>query len=256
MSHTAGPCDPIESCWASGPPTGKQRGALITSFLPLVRAIARRLKASLPAHVLYDDLVGAGALGLISAVDRFDPDKGHNFKRYAAIRIRGTMLDELRLLDWAPRSVRRDASQMARERRDLESELGRRASPQEMADQLGIELDRYSKLVRRLTPKNFIHLEDMGIRSDGDHQNVFNFLKDPSSPDPQEQNVLKDAYEVLVKAIGDLKERQRLMISLYYFDSLNLKEIATIFGVTEGRVSQIHSEAIGILKKRLRSRFN
>jgi len=246
---------PWESYWSGGPPTGEQRNRLIRSFLPLVRAIGRKLKAGLPAHVPYDDLVSAGVIGLISAVDRFDPEKGHNFRRYAAIRIRGTMLDELRLMDWAPRSIRRDASELDRTRRRLEAKLGRRATSEELAEGLGIDAEKYGRLVRRLVPKNIIHLEDLGIRSDSDRQSALNFLRDPSSPDPVEESALKDAYETLVRAIDQLKERQRQMISLYYFDNLNLKEIAAIFGVTEGRVSQVHSEALRALKKKLRDRI-
>lgn len=248
--------DPMwESYWDAGPPLGDERHFIIRSFLPLTRAIARRLKAGLPASVDYDDLVSAGVIGLISAVDRFDPDKGHNFKKYAAIRIRGTMLDELRQMDWAPRSVRRDEGQLVQTRKELEHELGRKPTHEEIAARLGLDSEKYSRLVKRLAPQTIIRLEDMGVRGEEARQSAYSFLKDPSSPDPLEESVLRDAYRVMVAAIDNLKERQRQVISLYYFDNLNLKEIAAVFGVTESRISQIHSEAIGVLKKRLADHF-
>jgi RNA polymerase sigma factor for flagellar operon FliA len=244
---------PWEEFWRDGGPTHNDRQSIINSFVPLARAIARKLKAGLPGHVPYDDLVSAGVVGLISAVDRFDPEKGHNFRRYAAIRIKGAMLDELRQMDWAPRSVRREGGQVTQARKELEAKLGRRPEAAEMAEHMEMEPDEYAQMVKRLAPQTIIRFEDLGIRRDSERQNVFNFLMDPNSPDPFEQNELKDAYDLLVRAVDDLKEKPRQVISLYYFEGLNLKEIATIFGVTESRISQIHSAAIQTLKKKVRN---
>ena len=240
-----------EERWRDGPPVGAARSEIIRAFLPLVRAIARGFKARLPPSVEFDDLVSSGTLGLIAAVDRFDPDKGYNFKRYAAIRIRGMILDELRQLDWAPRSVRRDQGQVGSARRELESELGRRADSTEIAERLGLNPDNYARLARRIAPRSILRFEDLGINSDSDRRSILAFISDPASPDPMEQSVLKDACERLVECVDQLKERHRQVISLYYFENLNLKEIASIFGVTESRISQIHSAAIAVLKKKL-----
>jgi len=241
-----------ESWWEEGPPTGKAREHVITAFLPLVRGIAGNLKATLPSNVEFDDLVSSGVIGLISAVDRFDPSKGNNFTRYASIRVKGSMLDELRMLDWAPRSVRRDGGHLAQAREDLEVRLGRQPTDQEVADNLGIDLDRYDRLVRRVAPKRIVRFEDLGPKDgEDDRRSALNFLMDPSSPDPSEESTTKDIYEVLLQTLEQLKERHRQMITFYYFENLSLKEIAALFGVTESRVSQIHGEAIKILKKKM-----
>ena len=242
-----------EDYWQTGTPSRKERDHIIRTFLPLSRAIARKLKAGLPASVEYDDLVSSGVIGLIAAVDRFDPDKGFNFKRYAAIRIRGAMLDDLRQMDWAPRSVRRDESQLSSTRKDLELELGRKPTQEELAGRLGLDRDKFSRLVRRLKPQRVVRFEDMGGKADGERQSGLNFVADQKAVDPVRESELKEAYRLLAKTVEGLRDRLRQVITLYYFDDLNLKEIALILGVTESRVSQIHSESLKLLNKRLRN---
>ena len=244
-----------ESYFQNGPPEGADRHFVIRSLLPLVRSIARSLKATLPSWVVLDDLISSGVVGLISAVDRFDAAKGSHFKNYAAIRIKGAMLDELRQLDWAPRTVRDDAGHVEDARKDLEAELGRKPTQDEMAGKLGLSGEGYNRLIRRIAPQRVVGFDDLGMKEERSESSALNFIEDPSSPDPSEENVLKDALEVLSEAIERLRERQRQMIKLYYYENLNLKEIATIFGVTESRVSQIHSEAVRVLKSRLSSRL-
>jgi RNA polymerase sigma factor FliA len=245
---------PWEEYWLKGALSAVDRHYIINAFVPLARAIARRLKAGLPRHVDYDDLVSAGIIGLISAVDRFDPSKGHFFRRYCGIRIKGSMLDELRQADWAPRSVRQEGRQVRQVRQELEAELGRRATDAEMAAGLELGAEEYEELVRRLVPQRMVQLEDLGPRrNDSDRGNIFNFLKDPSSPDPSAETELKDDYEHMLRVVDELKERPRLMISLYYLEGLNLKEIAAIFGVTESRVSQIHTAALETLRKKVKN---
>jgi len=244
-----------ESYFQEGPPQGADRHFIIRSLFPLVRAVARSLKATLPSWVDIDELVSAGVVGLISAVDRFDPSKGSRFKSYATIRIKGSMLDELRQLDWAPRTVRDDEGHVEQARKELEEQLGRRPTQEEMAGKLGLSGEGYHRLIRRIAPQRVIGFDDLGIKEERSESSAFNFIEDPSSPDPSEENVMKDALEVLGEGIEKLKERQRQMIKLYYYENLNLKEIAAIFGVTESRVSQIHSEAVRVLKSRLSSRM-
>ena len=240
-----------EKYWNDGALSTADRQFVINAFIPLARAIGRRLKAGLPAHVPYDDLVSSGLIGLINAVDRFDPGRGYNFRRYAAIRIKGAMLDELRQMDWAPRSLRRDNAQIAQLRRSLEDRLGRRPTTEEMANGLDMDLEGYHKLIKKLVPKTMVHIEDLGYKSDRDKHNVVNFLSDPNSPDPARESEMKDSYKFLADAVEFLKERHRQVLTFYYFESLNLKEIATIFQVTESRISQIHSEAIARLRKKV-----
>lgn len=242
-----------EDYWETGSPSREERDHIIRTFLPLSRAIARKLKAGLPASVDYDDLVSSGVIGLIAAVDRFDPHKGFNFKRYAAIRIRGAMLDDLRQMDWAPRSVRRDETQLTNTRKELEAELGRVPTQEELAGRLGLDKDKFSRLIRRLKPQRVVRFEDMGGRADGERQSGLNFVADQKAVDPARESELKENYEQLAETVDGMRDRLRQVITLYYFDDLNLKEIALILGVTESRVSQIHSEALKLLNKRLRS---
>ena len=244
-----------EAHFKEGKPVGRQRQKVIEAFLPLVRSVASRIKSRVPAFVAFDDLVSVGTLGLIAAVDRYDPARKGNFPKYASIRIQGAILDELRQADWASRSVRHEVREVNEKRKNLENRLGRKASQAEMADNLGMDVGRYAGLIRRLAPKNVIRFEDMGIRNDSDKRSALNFLADPNSPDPSEESVLKDAYEMMVEAIDDLKDRQRQVISLYYFEELKIQEIAAIFEVTEGRISQIHTAAIQALKKKIRNRM-
>ncbi len=245
---------PWEEYWLKGPLGARDRHYIINCFVPLARAIARRLKASLPQHVGYDDLVSAGIVGLISAVDRFDPERGHFFRRYCGIRIKGAMLDELRQLDWAPRSVRLEGRQLRQVRNQLEAELGRRPTDAEMAAGLDMDAAEYEELSRRLVPQRMVQLEDLGPRrNDSDRVSGLNFLRDPNSPDPSQETEFKDDYEVMLRVVEDLKDRPRQMITFYYLEGLNLKEIAAIFGVTESRVSQIHTAALETLRKKVRN---
>jgi RNA polymerase sigma factor for flagellar operon FliA len=239
-----------ETYWEGGAPEGEKRHFVIRSFLPLVRSVARALKATLPGSVELADLVSSGVVGLIAAVDRFDPDRGHNFRSYAAIRIRGAMLDELRRLDWAPRSVRKGEGLVEEARKELSGDLGRVPTTEEVAERLGLSAEGYHKLARRLMPRSLVHIEDMGTGPD-DGPGGHRFLSDPTSPDPQEESQLRDAMDAVGDAVGKLKDRYRQVISLYYYENLTLKEIARVFGVTESRISQIHSEAVKVLRKRL-----
>ncbi|MBM4352899.1 MAG: FliA/WhiG family RNA polymerase sigma factor [Deltaproteobacteria bacterium] len=236
--------------FAQGTPVGAMREFVIRSFLPLVRVIARRLKAGLPHNVDFEDLASSGTLGLIAAVDRYRPEAGGSFRKYASIRIRGTMLDELRLMDWAPRSVRRDGGELDSIRRSLEDALGRRPTSDEMASRMGLDSEGFSRLVRRIAPHHVMRFSEMG--GDDDRRDPMEVIPDASSPDPLELSTMRDQADRLAAAIEELKDRQRQVISLYYFENLSVKEIALLFGVTEGRVSQLHTEALGRLAKKLR----
>lgn len=236
--------------WRSGPPRGAARGRIIQDFLPLVRAVARKLKGRLPPSVDLDDLIGAGTVGLIDAVDRYAPQDTGDFRRYAAIRIRGAILDELRSLDWAPRSTRQAKSEFDEAQLEVTGQLGRKATEEEMAAGLKMSVEEYRTMRSRLTPRLLLHIEDLGRRGQDD-RNVYDLLADPEAVDPAARVVLKNAYEAIVASVAELGDRERIVISLFYFEQFMAKDIAKILSVTEGRISQIHHAALDKVKKRL-----
>lgn len=236
--------------WRGGPPAGEARGRIVQDFLPLVRAVARKIKTRLPPSVDLDDLMGAGTIGLIDAVDRYTPLETGDFRRYAAIRIRGAILDELRSLDWAPRSTRQAKSEFDEAQWEVTGQLGRKATEEEMAEGLSMTVEEYRTMRSRLSPKLLLHIEDLGRRGDGD-RNVYDLLADPEALDPAALASVKNAYEAIVASVSELGDRERIVISLFYFEQFMAKDIAKILGVTEGRISQIHHAALGTVKKRL-----
>ena len=236
--------------WRSGPLSGEMRARIVEDFLPLVRAVARKLKSRLPPSVDLDDLMGAGTVGLIDAVDRFVPQDTGDFRRYAAIRIRGAILDELRSMDWAPRSTRQAKAEFDMAEWEVTGQLGRKATQEEIAENLGMSVEEYRTMRSRISPRLLLHIEDLGRRHDGD-RNIYDILADPGAVDPAAIASLRNAYEAIVAAIAELPERERQIVSLFYFEQFMAKDIAKIFGVTEGRISQIHHAGLARVKKRL-----
>ncbi len=228
------------------------RAELITRYVPLIRKVANQLAMRLPPSVEYDDLVSSGVLGLISAIDRYDPTKGTNFKSYAEIRIRGAILDELRSLDWVPRSVRQRVSKLHAVYGRLEQELGRKPTDKEVAGRLGLPLGEFYALLNRSHPMSIVSFEDLGIGGDQEQRDFLDCLKDESAVDPHVKLKLNRVRAALTHAIEQLPDRQRTVLSLYYFEDLNLREIGKILGVTESRISQIHTQAINNLRKSLK----
>lgn len=230
------------------------RRELIADYFPLVRTVASKLAQRLPPHVDLDDLIGAGTIGLIDAVDKFDRSRAQNFRKYAEIRIKGAILDELRALDHVSRTVRRQASQLDRATQAVEADLGRKATVEEVAGHLGIEMAEYHQLAEKLKPVYLVSLSDLGGRDgDGDSRDPLQFLADPKAVDPQAMMHLKILRELVAETIAGLKDRQRTVVSLYYYDDMTLKEIGKILGVTESRVSQLLSQTTAILKKRIQN---
>ncbi|MFH1532120.1 MAG: FliA/WhiG family RNA polymerase sigma factor [Pseudomonadota bacterium] len=250
MAYDGIPQADFDPFWRDGPPSGETRGRIIRDFLPLVRAVARKLKGRLPPSVDLDDLMGSGTVGLIDAVDRYVPQETGDFRRYAAIRIRGAILDELRSLDWAPRSTRQAKSEFDEAQLEITGQLGRKASEEEMAKGLDMTVEEYRTMRSRLTPNLLLHIEDLGRHGD-EGRNVYDILEDPSAVDPANLTLVRNAYAAIVAAIDDLGDRERIVISLFYFEQFMAKDIAKILGVTEGRISQIHHAALATVKKRL-----
>ncbi len=218
----------------------------VDRYTKLVKRIAYHLVGRLPSHVLADDMVQAGMLGLLEAREKFDEGKGASFETYASIRIRGAMLDELRRGDWAPRSVHRAARDIAEAVRQIEHKTGRDAKDTEIADELGIPLQDYHKMLKDASTVHVNGYEDGGISDDNMDAGLFSKLWVPD-----ESFANSRFRQALAEHIADLPERERMVISLYYQEELTLKEIGEVMSVTESRICQIHSQAVLRLKARL-----
>lgn len=225
-----------------------ERNRVVEQYAYLINKVAYKLIARLPANVEMDDLKSAGVIGLIDAAEKYDPEKSSNFKSYAEIRIRGAMVDELRALDWVPRSVRKKGSNIDATRRELAGKLGRVPTEAEVAKELGLELDEYREYLEKSRAVSVVSYEDLGKNQGPDKRDFLDSVADPHATDPEEDSQEADRRDLMLEAIKQLGERQRVVLSLYYFEDLNLKEIGSILGVTESRISQIHSKSVRLLK--------
>jgi RNA polymerase sigma factor for flagellar operon FliA len=231
-----------------------EREALILEHTPLIRYVAGRIAMRLPAHVPLDDLVSAGVLGLIDAVDKFDPEQNVKFKTYAEFRIRGAILDELRAMDWVPRSVRRKSTQLEEIFQQLQRRLGREPTDDEAAEELGVSLDQFYGLLDQVKAVNLLSLDDQDnpLLGQLDAEQVLAALGREESEDPLARLGLAELRAQVAKAIGGLPEKEKLVVSLYYYDELTMREIGEVLGYTESRISQMHTKAILRLRARLR----
>src|ERR1700712_3834401 len=234
---------------------GKLRDQLIMDYAPLIRFVAQRIAARLPSNIDIDDLISAGVIGLMDAIEKYDPSRDNKFKTYAEFRIRGAILDELRAQDWVPRSVRDKAKMLDRATLELESTLGRSANEEEVADKLGMNMEEYFDLLNQVRPISVLSIDDAATFSNVDKKSILNILEGCKLNNPLTQLNMKSIKEVVAKSIEDLPERQRLVLSLYYYEDLNLKEIGKILRVTESRVSQLHAQAIVRLRAKLTAFF-
>jgi len=221
---------------------------LINRYVPLVKRIAYHLMTRLPPSVQVDDLIQSGMIGLLEAARNYDAGQGASFETYAGIRIRGAMLDEIRKGDWAPRSVHRKARMVAEAVRAIENDTGRDARDQEVAERLGIPLEEYYQTLQDASGCRLLSFEEMGI--DEDAIMVSSNLSDTAQT-PFDGLQREDFKRCLSEAIAGLPERERLVLALYYDEELNLREIGAVIGVSESRVSQIHSQALIRLQARL-----
>ena len=231
--------------------SGNMQEDMLMQYAPLVKRIAYHLLNRLPPTVLLEDLVQVGMVGLIEASRNYDAGQGASFETYAGIRIRGAMLDEIRRSDWTPRSVHRKARQVSEVMRAIENEKGRDAKDVEIAEAMNISLDEYHQILQDSVGSRVFSIEEMdslGMRNPGS-------MKDTSNgpADGLEREAFKMA---LVEAISDLPEREKLVVSLYYDEELNLREIGEVLGVTESRVCQIHSQATSRLRSKLADWLN
>lgn len=220
--------------------------ALVTRHAPLVKRIAYHLMGRLPPNVQVDDLIQAGMIGLLEASHNYDPAQGASFETYAGIRIRGAMLDEIRRSDWTPRSVHRKARMVAEAMRKIENEEGRDARDVEVADVLGMSLEEYNRILQDASGSRIFSLEDLQTAGELSQD------RSPSAETEPSDGLQRDAFrQALAEAIAGLPERERLVITLYYDEEMNLREIGQVLGVTESRTCQIHSQATFRLRSRL-----
>ena len=226
------------------------RDQLISEYLPYVKRIVQRLAVHLPSTVDIDDLMNVGVIGLIQAVDRYDPRRDNKFMTYAIFRIKGAVLSELRARDFLSRSNRRKIRELESAYQRLEQKLGREADDKEIAQELGIELEQVYR-TKQMSSISFISLEELGVSSKDEKEKLMSFLAN-NEDDALNLTKLKELKEALAGAIKQLPEKERLVISLYYLDELTMKETGKVLGITESRVSQIHSQAILHLRSRLR----
>ncbi len=219
---------------------------MVERYAPLVKRIAHHLLARMPSSVLVEDLVQAGLIGLMEAARNYDVSKGASFETYAGIRIRGAMIDDVRRGDWAPRSVHRNSRRVSEAIRTVESRFGRDASDNEVAAELGVELDEYYSIIKDSASSKLFSYDELISGDDRPEEQL------PSSAADPLDGIQSDALRRgLAAAIATLPERERLVLALYYDEELNLKEIGLVLGVSESRVSQIHSQAALRLRSRL-----
>ncbi|WP_006786147.1 RNA polymerase sigma factor FliA [Thiorhodospira sibirica] len=220
---------------------------LVEQHAPLVKRIAYYLLARLPATVQVDDLIQSGIVGLLDAARHYDPSQGASFETYAGIRIRGAMLDEVRRLDWTPKSVYRNARRINEVVREIENREGRAARAQEIADALGVSLDEYFTMSSEVTTGRIFNFSDLFEPESGDGED--NFVG--NELDPLNAKTRADFKASLARTIAGLPEREQLVLSLYYEEELNLREIGEVLGISESRVCQIHSQALLRVRARM-----
>ncbi len=224
------------------------KSQLLEQHTVLVKRIAYHLLARLPASVLVDDLIQSGMIGLFEAANNFDNSKGASFETFAGIRIRGAMLDEIRRGDWTPRSVHKNSRMISDAIKELEVKLGRDVSDLEVAEKLDISLNDYHHILSEVSTGKILGIDDLGVSED-----AINYADGSQADDPY-QNIEQTAFKKgLTECISSLPEREALVLSLYYDEELNLREIGQVLDVSESRVSQIHSQAMHRLKARMQS---
>ena len=227
-----------------------KRERLIMEYAPLVKYIANRIAMRLPPHIEVSDLINAGVIGLIDAIEKFDPSKDVKFKTYAEIRIKGAILDELRSMDWIPRSIRKVINKLVHANHELEQQLGRPAKDEEIAELLGVQMEEFYRLLKHSAGAPLISL-DVVVDHDDKRRDILSYLVDPKSADAFGVLGLNELKDTIVGAIEDLPEKEKQVVSLYYYDELTMKEIGDVLDLTESRVSQIHTKAILRLKVRV-----
>lgn len=244
---TPNPATPATAAWRAY--AGVTSGAinereLIERFLPLVRNVVDRIKLTLPPHIDADDLYSVGVTGLLAAVRKFDPEQGHTFAGYAAMRIRGAVLDELRRMDWCPRRTRARARKLKESINTLEQRLGRTATEDEVCEELGLSHSEYAKCLDEARPVTFIALDSHADGEDSEGASLHELLADENDTTGRDHLEKSELLQLLTQRMAELPDIPRKILAMYYFEKMRLAEIATVFGLTESRICQIHSQTI------------
>jgi RNA polymerase sigma factor for flagellar operon FliA len=231
----------------------RARERLVVAYAPLVKYVAGRMGSGLPAHVDEAELISYGLTGLISAIERFDLSREIRFETYAITRIRGAIIDELRTLDWVPRSVRARAREIERANVKLEAKLQRAPTDEEIAAELGIDTEELQASLLQISNSTIVALDELWSAPDasGDAVSLLDTLPDRDGPDPQALLDESELRDRIAEAIAALPEREKLVVALYYYENLTLREIGEVLGVTESRVSQLHTKAVLRLRSKL-----
>jgi RNA polymerase sigma factor for flagellar operon FliA len=230
------------------------RDAIVHKYLSLVSLVARKISSTLPSYVERGDLESVGFLGLLDAIDKFDPSRNIAFETYAKLRITGAIMDELRSMDWIPRSVRQKTKQIEKAYQDIAQRLGRPAQDREVAKELNISISQLNQLMSEISGTTLFSLEQIYYNDEGERSlNLMDRVDDANSADPLDTMEKSELKQTFVEAINQLPEKEKLVIALYYYECLTLKEIGMILGLTESRISQIHTKAILKLRSRLRT---
>jgi RNA polymerase sigma factor for flagellar operon FliA len=240
---------PAEAAEAPEPFDRNNREQIIKDYVPLVKFVAHRVASRLPSHVELDDLINSGILGLMDAIEKFEPARNIKFKTYAELRIKGAILDGLRDLDWVPRSLRRKKKDIESAYHMLEQQMGRAATDEEVARHLGIPLEELHKNLDELKGVTLGTFVEVG--EDGEGESLISFVPDPDAEDPHQTFQASEIKEILRDAMEVLPKKEKFVVQLYYFDELTMKEIGTLLNITESRVSQLHTKAMLRLRGKL-----
>lgn len=225
-------------------PSAIDEKELIERYLPLVRNVVDRIKLNVPAHVDADDLYSVGITGLLAAVRKFDPEQGNTFPSYAATRIRGAILDELRRLDWCPRRARARSRQLKAAINEVEQKVGRAATDAEVSAALGLDQKEYAKWLEETKPVTFLAIDQHAEGEEGEGASLHELLQDENDTTGRDTLEKAELLEILTQRIAELPDIPRKILAMYYFENLRLAEIASVFGLTESRICQIHSQTI------------
>lgn len=234
----------------------KVKDEIIVEYAPLIKYIAQKIASRLPANIELDDLISCGVIGLMDAIDKFDPTRDNKFKTYAEFRIRGAILDELRAQDWVPRSIREKAKLIDKAYSKLEAELGRPATDEEMCEELQMSQEEFHDMLNKSKSVSILNIDDSATFNRGDKKTMAGITDDSKHVNPFSAVANKNFRDKIKEGISQLPEKQRLVLSLYYYEDLNLKEIGQVLDVTESRVSQLHTQAVTKLKAKLQQMFD
>ncbi len=231
-----------------------EREKIIEEFLPIIKHLAYKVSRGFDDDGITEDLISSGVLGLLEAMEKFDPSRGIKLNTFAYLRIRGAMIDELRKRDWFPRSARTKAKKLEEVIRKLESQLGRYPREEEVAEELKVDIDDYLVMLKDFGSLSILSIEDISEVSGMDRDGIIRYVMEEGAS-PEKCAEMRELESLLGREIDRLPEKQRLVLSLYYYEDMNMKEIAEVLGITEARISQIHSQAVLSLRTFLKKRI-